>query len=311
MADTMPAPTPVAAGTEPADTPHVPGPTPRPDAPSPNPTPLPSPASEPEPVPRPSAPSPDPAPPPSPTATASSPKTSAVASRPDWLGTRVLPDGPDGYPEPQDTPPELVDRRLPPTDPRPAPIDDGFTARVDAAAANVLARSTWEAGCPVAAEDLRHLTVTFWGFDDRAHTGELLVHADAADDLVEVFRAMFEARFPIEEVRIIGPDELDAPPTGDGNATTAFVCRPIRGSTSWSQHAYGLAVDINPFHNPYERDGRVLPELATAYLDRGDLRPGMIIEDDVVTEAFAAIGWGWGGDWTSLTDPMHFSATGT
>ena len=109
-------------------------------------------------------------------------------------------------------------------------------------------------------------------------------------------------------MRVVRAEELDAPPTGDGNNTASFVCRRTTGGTSWSQHAYGLAIDVNPFHNPYERDGRVLPELATAYLDRTEVRPGMILEDDSVVAAFAAIGWGWGGDFRSLVDYMHFSA---
>ena len=69
-------------------------------------------------------------------------------------------------------------------------------------------------------------------------------------------------------------------------------------------------VDINPFHNPYLKGDLVLPELASAYIDRTDVRPGMIQPGDVVVEAFAAIGWAWGGDWNSLKDWMHFSASG-
>jgi hypothetical protein len=246
-----------------------------------------------------------------------------VPTRPAWLGTRVLEVGPSGFPPPQPTPAELRDRRLPPPpSDLPEPVDERYAASIDPVPPGVLARSTWSEGCPVAVEDLRYLTVTFWGFDGGHHTGELLVHAEAAEDLVEVFGRLHGARFPIEEMRVIRAEELDLPPTGDGNVTTAFVCRDTRGTTSWSQHALGLAVDINPFHNPYLRDATsgadaltrpwavVLPELATSYVDRGDHRPGMIQPGDVVTEAFAAIGWGWGGDWSSLADWMHFSRSG-
>ena len=82
------------------------------------------------------------------------------------------------------------------------------------------------------------------------------------------------------------------------------------GSDNWSYHAYGLAVDINPFHNPYAKGDLVIPELASAYVDRENERVGMVYSDDVVTEAFAGIGWEWGGDWNTLKDWMHFSATG-
>jgi hypothetical protein len=162
----------------------------------------------------------------------------------------------------------------------------------------------------VSLDELRYVTVSFWGFDDLPHTGELLVHQAVADPLVGAFGRMFAAHFPIEQMQITSAAELDAPPTGDGNNTSAFACRPIRGSTSWSSHAYGKAVDINPFQNPYHKGERVLPELASSYLDRANVRPGMILEGDPVTAAFDDAGWTWGGRWTSPVDTMHFSADG-
>lgn len=233
---------------------------------------------------------------------------SATQQRPVWLGTRVLPVRPDGLGEVQPTPPELVDRQLPPPDPRPAP--DAFDATVEFIPDDVLARSTWVAECPVSLDDLRYLTLTFWGFDNQPHLGEMIVHESVASDIVEVFGRMYQARFPLEEMRVVAAYELDAPPTGDGNNTSAFVCRPSTGSNSWSQHAYGLAVDVNPFHNPYQRGDVVIPELASAYLDRTRGAPGMIEAGDVVTDAFATIGWVWGGTWNSSKDWMHFSQSG-
>lgn len=234
----------------------------------------------------------------------------AAAPRPDWLGTRELPRRPDGLGEVQPTPPELVDRRLPPPEPLPPPDDDEFTASLGPVPDEVVDRSTWGPDCPVGLDDLRYVTLSFWGFDERAHTGELLVHASAAEDLVGIFESLFEARFPIEEMRVISRDELDAPPTGGGNVTTAFVCRSTVGGSRWSGHAFGLAIDVNPFHNPYVRGEVVVPELASAYLDRDEHRPGMIQPGDAVTQAFAEIGWGWGGTWRSSKDWMHFSASG-
>ena len=234
----------------------------------------------------------------------------AGAPRPEWLGARPLPLGPNGFGEVQPTPPELQDRQLVTIDGLAPPPDARFASAVVPVPDHVVVRSTWDAGCPVALDDLRYLTVSFWGFDARAHTGELIVHADVADEVVGVFRRLYEERFPIEEMRITRADELDRPPTGDGNNTGAFVCRRSRSSSSWSEHAYGRAVDINPFHNPYVRDEVVLPELASAYRDRAHLRPGMIVAGDVVTDAFAELGWGWGGAWRSSKDYMHFSVNG-
>lgn len=243
-----------------------------------------------------------------PAGTSTTATTADPLARPAWLGTRVLPTNPDGSVSARRTPPELDPRTLRTLDHLPPPADGGFHARVVAVPAAVAARSSWEPACPVALADLRYVTVSFWGFDAKAHTGEMLVHRDAADGFVRVFHRLFDARYPIEEMRVTSRADLDAPPTGDGNNTSAFACRPTRGKSSWSQHAYGLAVDVNPFQNPYTNGARVLPELASAYLDRAEPRPGMIRPGDQVTGAFGSIGWHWGGLWHDPTDYMHFSA---
>ena len=248
---------------------------------------------------------------PVPPQTTAPPATAATGYR---VGVTPLPKGPDGKPLVLPTPEPLRDRRLPSVDRLPpppvgapyastsAPIDAALAARIG---------TTWQPGCPVPLAALRYLTLSFWGFDAKQHTGELVVNESAADDMRKVFGRLFAARFPIEEMRIVEPADLAAEPTGDGNGTAAFVCRPVRGSTTtFSAHSYGLAVDVNPFQNPYQKEASVLPELASAYLDRKVARPGMIRKGDVVTRAFAEVGWTWGGSWTTTRDTMHFSANG-
>ena len=230
---------------------------------------------------------------------------------PAWLGTRPLPVTPEGFGEIRPTPRDLRVRRFTLPDRLPPLPGAGFASRVTAPAPReVIARSTWSRGCPVRARDLAWVRLTFWGFDDARHTGELLVNRSVAGDLVEVFRDLYDARFPVEEMRITTKPEQTAPPTGDGNDTGAFNCRAARGATSYSQHAYGLAVDVNPFQNPYVKGDLVLPELAGAYRDRSWRRPGMILSRGPVVRAFARIGWGWGGSWHQLKDLQHFSANG-
>jgi hypothetical protein len=200
---------------------------------------------------------------------------------------------------------------LPTKDTLPPPAGGKYASTVVPVPADVLRRSTWQASCPVGKDDLRYLTMSFWGFDNKAHTGEMIVNKSVAGPVTQVFAKLYENRFPLEEMRVTTMSELDIPPTGDGNSTAAFVCRPTRGSTTWSAHAYGLAVDLNPFCNPYRKGDLVLPELASSYLDRNKPRPGMIRAGDVAERAFTAIGWTWGGTWTSPKDLMHFSQTGT
>ena len=244
-------------------------------------------------------------------ATATPPRTAPLGTRrPPWLGRRVLPRTPEGYGEVRPTPTVLRRRQFPTIDVLPPPAGRRFESAVRAVPRRIVQRSTWSRACPVDLGELRYVTVSFHGFDGRPHTGELLVNAAVAHDIVEVFRALYRARFPIEEMRVVDRPELDLPPTGDGNNTTAFVCRPSRSSTSWSQHAFGLAIDVNPFFNPYVNDEVVLPELASYFTDRTRRHPGMHRSDGTTVRAFARIGWQWGGDWDSLKDYMHFSANG-
>jgi hypothetical protein len=255
---------------------------------------------------------------PAPATTATTSPPAAVdtpTSRPPlaWrVGARPLPLRPDGFGQVLPTPPQLRNRRLPTVDRLPPPAGGRFRSAVRPIDPAVRARmgATWSPACPVRLADLRYLTVSFRGFDSRAHTGELVVNRRVADQVVSVFARLYRAAFPIEEMRLVTTADLEAHPTGDGNNTAAFVCRAARQQRRWSAHAYGLAVDVNPFQNPYARGDLVLPELASSYLDRGRARPGMIRPGDVVTSAFAAIGWTWGGTWRSPTDLMHFSATG-
>ncbi|MGH1564269.1 M15 family metallopeptidase [Mumia sp. DW29H23] len=250
---------------------------------------------------------------PAPTTAPTAAPTSAAPGTvpPAWLGTRVLPRTEAGFGEVRPTPRELRNRRFTLPDQLPALPGAGFASEVESPAPDaVIARSTWRRGCPVGRDDLAWVRLTFWGFDDSRHTGELLVNTAVVDDVVRAFRRLYAQRFPIEEMRITRAAEQTAPPTGDGNNTGAFNCRPTRGTTTFSQHAYGLAVDVNPFQNPYVKGDVVLPELASSYVDRDRVRPGMITADGPVVRAFAAVGWGWGGSWQNLKDYQHFSRNG-
>jgi hypothetical protein len=170
---------------------------------------------------------------------------------------------------------------------------------------------SWRPGCPVPLEVLRLLTVSHWGFDDRPHVGELVVHADHAERIVGVMEKLYDARFPIEHMELVDAYGGDDDASMAANNTSAFNCREVsRRPGVWSQHAFGTAIDINPAQNPYIlRDGTVLPPGAVT--DRDPVVPGLIAPDGVVVEAFGEIGWGWGGDWTGgVIDYQHFSASG-
>ena len=226
------------------------------------------------------------------------------------LGAHVLPLARDGFGVRRPTPPQLRVRRMPTIENLPPPRTDRYVASVGRITPWVRSRmgTSWARGCPVGLRRLRYVRVTFVGFDGRPHTGELIVHRGHARGIVQVFRTLYRARFPLEQMTLPTSAERDLTPSGDGNGTGAMVCRPTTGQTFWSAHALGLAIDVNPFQNPYVKGDLVLPELAGAYRDRSWHRPGMILPDGVVVRAFRKIGWEWGGAWHTLKDYQHFSA---
>jgi hypothetical protein len=172
---------------------------------------------------------------------------------------------------------------------------------------------SWHPGCPVGFADLRLLTVSHWGFDDRVHRGRLVVNRDSAAAMVRVMRRLFELSYPIRQMRLVDTYGADDHRSMDADNTSAFNCRTIAGSPGvWSEHAYGRAIDVNPIENPYVTDsGYVSPPAGARFADRSRQAKGVIHGGGPVVTAFAAIGWEWGGDWSWPTDYQHFSATGS
>ena len=169
---------------------------------------------------------------------------------------------------------------------------------------------SWHPGCPLGLGKLRLLRLSYWGFDHLVHPGQLIVNQSAARALARAFGLLFAARYPIRQMRPVdvfgGSDERSM----RADNTSAFNCRRIPGTTSWSEHAYGLAVDINPFQNPEVTGGAVDPPAAAAWASRSRHSRAMIRHGDAVWRAFISIGWKWGGDWISPKDYQHFSANG-
>ena len=171
-------------------------------------------------------------------------------------------------------------------------------------------RFTYRAGCPVAPTDLRTVGLTYWGFDGRPHTGKLIVHRRATADVVSVFRRLYAARFPIRRMVPVSAYRGDDDRSMAADNTSAFNCRFVGGTSRWSMHAYGEAIDLNPVENPYVQGAHVSPPAGRRYLARDDVRPGMVTHGNVVDRAFGAVGWKWGGRWTSPRDYQHLSTTG-
>ncbi len=138
----------------------------------------------------------------------------------------------------------------------------------------------------------------------------LIVHKSTVRDLTKVFRRLYLAEFPIRRMRSVDAYRANDDRSMAADNTSAFNCRFVSGTSRWSAHAYGKAIDVNPVENPYVTGSRVQPPAGRAYLDRSNFRPGMAVRGGLLVRAFAAVGWQWGGRWTGTPDYQHFSTTG-
>jgi hypothetical protein len=171
---------------------------------------------------------------------------------------------------------------------------------------------SWHVGCPVDPSQLREIQMPYWGFDGQPHVGNLIVNAAVVEPVIQVFSTLYADRFPLQEMipqSAYGGDDNAAAAADD---TSGFNCRyaVAAGPPQWSMHAYGEAIDVNDVQNPYIDGTTVIPPAGAAYMDRADVRPGMAVVGGTLVEAFASIGWPWGGRWASTPDYQHFSSNG-
>ncbi|MCV7106360.1 M15 family metallopeptidase [Mycolicibacterium chitae] len=231
------------------------------------------------------SPAPEPAPP-------STPSSSAVAptTAPETTATVVAP------PPPAPPPPAPP---APPVDPPPATTHPVTAAELGA---------SWRPDCPVDPAQLRRINLSHIDFEGQTRRGDLVVHQDLADEVIEIFGELYRMRYPIAKMVTLDhyPGASDEASMEDNN-TSAFNCRRIPGSGSWSFHARGRAIDINPVLNPFiDGSGAVEPRNGAPFVDRRRVDAGTLHDGGSAVRAFTDRGWVWGGHWRSPLDYQHF-----
>jgi hypothetical protein len=186
-----------------------------------------------------------------------------------------------------------------------------FTSSVATVSAAQLG-ATWRPGCPVGPNQLRLLHLRYVGFDGKSRVGTMVVNVSVAAAVIHVFADLYARRFPLHSMIPESAFDGKDPASMAADNTSGFNCRyaVATGPKQWSVHAFGEAIDVNPVQNPYVFNGVAQPVKGRSYVNRGDVRPGMSEPGGVLNDAFASVGWFWGGRWTASPDYQHFSATG-
>lgn len=182
------------------------------------------------------------------------------------------------------------------------PIDDKIFSRING--------YSYKKGCPVSREELCYIPVKHYGFDGQIKDGEIIVNRHIGEDVCEIFKELYDIRYPIEKMKLIDEYQADDNQSMADNNSSGFNYRVIDGTTILSNHAKGFAIDVNPLYNPYIRTYRktqqILPESAGIYGDRTVLNPYYIRKGDPCYQIFTAHGFTWGGEWTYAKDYQHF-----
>ena len=189
--------------------------------------------------------------------------------------------------------------------------DDGFTSSLipDKVWAKMQGKSVPK-GCPVKRESLRYLTILHFDNKGKETKGEIICCKSIADDLLEIFRELHKAKYPIERIRLIDEYNADDETSMRANNSSCFCYRTMTGSLSKvSKHGLGLAIDINPLYNPYVKGNRIKPANARKYAFNRNKRkdiPMKLSADDLAVRLFKKHGFRWGGDWKHSKDYQHF-----
>ena len=169
-----------------------------------------------------------------------------------------------------------------------------------------IAGKSYPTDCNVPYSKLRYVKVLHYDFNGNEHEGELICAQEVAHELTNIFYELYLAKYPIEKMVLVDEYDADDIASMKDNNTSCFNYRVIEGSKKLSMHSYGMAIDINPLINPYVKGDYVSPKEAKDYVDRSQIKLGMIDKDDLCYKLFTKYGWKWGGSWNTIKDYQHF-----
>ncbi len=170
----------------------------------------------------------------------------------------------------------------------------------------MLKGNSYRDGCPVKLKDLNYLRVKYIGFDNKEHMGELIVNKAIANDIISIFKELYNIKYPIRRMNLVSNYNGSDFASIEADNTSAFNCRFVDGTHKWSNHSYGRAIDINPIENPYvSNSGHTSHKKSKKFLERYKAK-GVILKNDKVVKIFKKYGFRWGGDWRCCKDYQHF-----
>lgn len=190
-------------------------------------------------------------------------------------------------------------------------IDDLFySEEISDTVMDRMRAKSYKDNCTVSKEELRYIRVLYKAPDGDSCLGELVSNKAIAQDLIDIFKELYKAEYPIGKMSLVDDYNADDELSMEDNNTSCFNFRAVSGSENLSKHAMGRAIDINPLYNPYIHtvNGQKIcePHNAEAYADRNKDFKYKIDKEDLCYKLFMEHGFEWGGGWHSSKDYQHF-----
>ena len=189
---------------------------------------------------------------------------------------------------------------------------DGFNiSEIDDKIFSRIAGKSYKVNCTVPLGELRRLELLHKNLSGEVLRGEMICNVAIAADVLDIFKQLFSANYPIEKVRLIDEYDADDELSMRDNNSSCFNFRVVSFTNRISRHGYGLAVDINPLYNPYIKtvNGKkiIAPDNSADFEDRTKNFPYKITADDLCCRLFKEKNFLWGGDcWDDEKDYQHF-----
>lgn len=170
---------------------------------------------------------------------------------------------------------------------------------------------SYKKGCTIPIVELRYLKVLHYNQKGEILLGEIVCNKSISSDLIDIFRALYDEKYPIERMVLVDEYDADDEKSMADNNTSCFNYRYVAGTKRLSNHSMGKAIDINPLYNPMvvKRKSGIIyvsPSAGKNYANRSADFMFKIDRNDLCYKLFKKHGFTWGGDWTSKKDYQHF-----
>jgi len=152
-------------------------------------------------------------------------------------------------------------------------------------------------------DQLQLINVQYYSTDGKIHQGQILTNKKMVNKVELMFRFMKQMKFPVAQaipvVRYNWNDELSM----QANNTYSFCYR----NPSYSKHARGMAIDINPFFNPLRwKKGYTYRQNKPVGASYNPTISGTFYDSNPVVLEFRKNGLRWGRTFSRNYDDHHF-----